>query len=132
MSDTLTLNVGSLDSIETQLPFPYFTAGFCSPDKLQLQEDNLGEILTGEQIYNTDYTFDLNLDHQHYCSKLCLLKLDKSKIKYMIWFIQNNYFSTWYLDSLPAALNKRTIENNKDYLIYNNEIPLGEVILVPP
>jgi len=51
----VTLKVNKLDSIKTQLPFDYYSLNFCPPDKLKPENENLGEILSGDVIENSVY-----------------------------------------------------------------------------
>jgi hypothetical protein len=49
---------GKLSSMQTQVSFPYYSLGFCHPNKSNIsltQKENLGEALTGDLIQQTEY-----------------------------------------------------------------------------
>lgn len=49
--------VNSLTSIETELPYSYYSLPFCKPDRIGKDSENLGELLMGDRIENSPYKF---------------------------------------------------------------------------
>jgi transmembrane 9 superfamily protein 2/4 len=50
------LKVNKVDSVHTQLPYKYYSLPFCKPKGgIQDKAENLGEILLGDRIENSDY-----------------------------------------------------------------------------
>jgi transmembrane 9 superfamily protein 2/4 len=49
------IKVNKLDSVVTQVPFDYYSLPFCQPGKIEEAAENLGEILSGDKIENSDY-----------------------------------------------------------------------------
>ena len=69
---SLTIKVGKVDSIKTQLPFSYFYLPTCGKHSKK-ETQSLGEILSGESIYVIDY--EANLLKNEYCKILCYKNL---------------------------------------------------------
>ena len=44
-----------MDSIKTQIPFAYYALPFCAPDMIEQSAENLGEVLSGDVIQNSNY-----------------------------------------------------------------------------
>lgn len=61
VGDQLSGKVNSLTSIDTEIPFGYYTLPFCKPlEGIKDNAENLGELLMGDQIENSPYRFMLN------------------------------------------------------------------------
>ncbi|MBN8157104.1 transmembrane 9 family protein, partial [Vibrio vulnificus] len=55
------VKVNSLTSIETELPFNYYSLPYCKPiGGIKKSAENLGELLMGDQIDNSPYRFRMN------------------------------------------------------------------------
>lgn len=55
--------VNSLTSIETELPFSYYSLPYCTPPGgIKKSAENLGELLMGDQIDNSPYRFPMNIN----------------------------------------------------------------------
>ncbi|GMP66369.1 hypothetical protein CsSME_00026752 [Camellia sinensis var. sinensis] len=55
--------VNSLTSIETELPFSYYTLPYCkTTGGIKNSAKNLGELLMGDQIDNSPYRFRMNIN----------------------------------------------------------------------
>ncbi|KAL4612029.1 hypothetical protein ACB092_08G169300 [Castanea dentata] len=55
--------VNSLTSIETELPFSYYSLPYCQPlEGIKKNAENLGELLMGDQIDNSPYRFQMNVN----------------------------------------------------------------------
>jgi transmembrane 9 superfamily protein 2/4 len=50
------LKVNKLTSVHTQLPYLYYSLPFCTPKKIIDSAENLGEILRGDRIENSEYS----------------------------------------------------------------------------
>jgi len=118
---TIQLTVGSMNSIETQIPFDYYYINICRPETLVLEPDNLGEILTGDRSYYTKYEFKVG--ETEYCQDVCVKKITYLDINLMHWMIKRNYTVNWYVDKLPAGLKNEMGE--KVDVHYLSGIPLG-------
>jgi hypothetical protein len=53
--DELKVKVNKLTSIRTQLPYEYYSLGYCSPPVIENSAENLGEVLRGDRIENSPY-----------------------------------------------------------------------------
>ena len=56
--------VNKIWSAKTQLPFNYYSLPFCKPEKIETERENLGQILVGDRIQNSDYTVG-------WCARAC-------------------------------------------------------------
>ncbi|KAG0486578.1 hypothetical protein HPP92_008673 [Vanilla planifolia] len=58
IGDDLFVKVNSITSIDTEMPFGYYSLPFCRPpDGIKDSAENLGEILMGDRIENSPYRF---------------------------------------------------------------------------
>jgi transmembrane 9 superfamily protein 2/4 len=118
---TIQLAVGSLNSIKTQIPFDYYYLDICPPEKLVLEPDNLGEILTGDRSYYSKYQFKIG--QNEYCQELCVKKINTVDVNLFKWMINRNYTVNWYADKLPAGLK---FENEEKVDVhYLSGVPIG-------
>ena len=53
--DPLKVKVNKLTSIKTQLPYEYYSVPFCKPSNIVNMAENLGEVLRGDRIENSEY-----------------------------------------------------------------------------
>ena len=61
--DKIYAKVNSLTSIETELPFSYYSLPYCKPlGGIKKSAENLGELLMGDQIDNSPYRFQMNVN----------------------------------------------------------------------
>ena len=122
----INIEVGKLSSNNYIIPFSYTNLKICNVKRLEKVEDNLGEILTGEDLYISDYTAKIN--ENKYCAILCNNQFTRQDIRRIKKLIDRKYFTNWYVDKLPAGLinynyNKKTTKVNYFY-----GIPLGKKI----
>ena len=125
LNSELEIQAGALSSIDGIIPFSYAKLKICDPNKITKIEDTLGEILTGERIFNTGYYAKTGNDS--FCQILCLNQFDQESLNLIKRLIKGNYFINWYLDKLPAGIltyNKETQETSIDYF---KGIPLGYI-----
>ncbi|KAK8914479.1 hypothetical protein KSP39_PZI024258 [Platanthera zijinensis] len=58
IGDPLSVKVNSLTSIDTEIPFGYYSLPFCRPSEgIKDSAENLGELLMGDRIENSPYRF---------------------------------------------------------------------------
>ncbi|OEL37321.1 Transmembrane 9 superfamily member 12 [Dichanthelium oligosanthes] len=100
--------VNSLTSIETELPFSYYSLPYCRPeDGIKKSAENLGELLMGDQIDNSPYRFHVNVSESLY---LCTSNpLDEADVKLLKQRSRDLYQVNMILDNLPV---RRFTEQN--------------------
>ena len=55
------MKVNSLTSIDTEMPFSYYSLPFCKPlEGVKDSAENLGELLMGDRIENSPYKFKMH------------------------------------------------------------------------
>ena len=113
--EPLSIQAGALSSRRGIIPYGYTRLKICDSQKVIKAEDTLGEILTGEVLYTTDYIANTNEDS--YCQTLCYNKK----------LIKRRYFTNWIVDKLPAGLILYNKETKQTSLKYFNGIPLGYI-----
>ena len=67
--EVVKLQVNKLTSTKTQLPYEYYMLPFCRPDTLETVAENLGEVLRGDKIMNSNY--ELKMGVEETCKILC-------------------------------------------------------------
>ncbi|CAO2040889.1 unnamed protein product [Urochloa humidicola] len=100
--------VNSLTSIETELPFSYYSLPYCRPkDGIKKSAENLGELLMGDQIDNSPYHFRVNVNESLY---LCTTDpLGEADVKLLKQRSHDLYQVNMILDNLPV---RRFTEQN--------------------
>ncbi|KAL0008708.1 hypothetical protein SO802_010210 [Lithocarpus litseifolius] len=129
--DSIFAKVNSLTSIETELPFNYYSLPYCQPPEgIKKSAENLGELLMGDQIDNSPYRFRMNVNETVY---LCTTPpLKENEVKLLKQRTRDLYQVNMILDNLPAMRFSRqndvsiqwtgypvgfTQNNNEDYII---------------
>ncbi|ERN19059.1 hypothetical protein AMTR_s00061p00090590 [Amborella trichopoda] len=99
--DDLLVKVNSLTSIETELPFSYYSLPYCTPQKgVKKSAENLGELLMGDQIDNSPYRFRMSKNESIF---LCTTKpLTEHEVKVLKQRTHDLYQVNVILDNLPA------------------------------
>ena len=65
------LKVNKMTSPRTQLPYAYYSLPFCKPQKIEDVRENLGEMLAGDKLENSQYLVRLApLDVPNACRSL--------------------------------------------------------------
>lgn len=60
VGDQLSVKVNSLTSIDTEIPYKYYSLPFCKPlEGVKDSAENLGELLMGDRIENSPYRFKM-------------------------------------------------------------------------
>lgn len=115
------LKVNKLTSVKTQLPYRYYFLPYCEPSEIHIAAENLGEVLLGDSIENSDYDIKMNVNTT--CSYLCKRDLtpeNKQRLKRMI---DDEYQVNWLVDNLPAAM--RYYRRGDESYSYMNGFPVG-------
>lgn len=99
--DEIYAKVNSLTSIETELPFSYYSFPYCKPvGGVKKSAENLGELLMGDQIDNSPYRFRMNVNESLY---LCTTNpLNADEVKLMKQRTRDLYQVNMILDNLPV------------------------------
>ncbi|ERN19807.1 hypothetical protein AMTRI_Chr05g61130 [Amborella trichopoda] len=113
--DLLQVKVNKLSSTKTQLPYDYYFLNYCKPDKIMNSAENLGEVLRGDRIENSVYTFRMR--ELESCKIGCIIKLDRESTKNFKEKIDDEYRVNMILDNLPVAvlLQKRDGSQSSTY-----------------
>ena len=121
--EPLSIQAGSLSSRRGIIPYGYTKLNICNSQKVVKAEDTLGEILTGEVLYTTDYIANTNEDE--FCQVLCYNTFSEKTVNVIKKLIRRRYFTNWIVDKLPAGLILYNPETKQTSLKYFNGIPLG-------
>ncbi|KAK8664373.1 hypothetical protein V6N13_084166 [Hibiscus sabdariffa] len=100
--DPLYVKVNKLSSTKTQLPYDHYYLDYCKPDKIVNNAENLGEVLRGDRIENSVYTFEMREDQP--CKVVCRKKLNAESAKKFKEKIDDEYRVNMILDNLPVAV----------------------------
>ncbi|KAJ4952259.1 hypothetical protein NE237_029091 [Protea cynaroides] len=102
VGDQLSVKVNSLTSIETEMPFSYYSLPFCKPPEgVKDSAENLGELLMGDRIENSPYRFRMYTNKTEIFScKTDPLSVDDYKL--LTKRIDEMYQVNLILDNLPA------------------------------
>jgi|UniRef100_A0A804LTC5 transmembrane 9 superfamily member 2/4 len=130
--EVISAKVNSLTSIETELPFSYYSLPYCKPlDGVKKSAENLGEILMGDQIDNSPYRFQVNVNESVF---LCTTDpLTKEQAELLKRRARDLYQVNMVLDNLPVMrftkqnvviiqwtgfpVGYNSIGSNEDYII---------------
>ena len=121
--DPISLLVDTVDSFHTQMPYDYYYLKFCKPNKISEEDENIGQVLAGEKIESTPYKILMNKKETF--SELCEKELDDDDRSKFKWMIENEYYSNWMLDSLPAGYRVTQTTTKTNYISYISGIPIG-------
>ncbi|XP_074579238.1 transmembrane 9 superfamily member 12-like [Curcuma longa] len=99
--ESITVKVNSLTSIETELPYSYYSLPYCHPQGgIKKSAENLGELLMGDQIDNSPYRFRVNVNESLY---LCTTNaLNEHEVKLLKQRTHDLYQVNMILDNLPV------------------------------
>lgn len=100
-NEKVALKVNNLNSVETQLPYEHYSVAYCKPDEVAEVSENLGEIMSGERIFNSAY--DIHIKKDEACKLLCTKELTTEELAGFESKIRENYNVHWVLDNLPVA-----------------------------
>ncbi|XP_031284832.1 transmembrane 9 superfamily member 11-like [Pistacia vera] len=121
VGDALSVKVNSITSIDTEMPFSYYSLPFCKPQEgVKDSAENLGELLMGDRIENSPYRFKMYTNE----SDIFLCKTDplsKDNFDLLKKRIDEMYQVNLILDNLPAIRYTK-----KDgYLLWWTGFPVG-------
>ena len=119
----LSIQAGPLSSKMAIIPYGYPDLNICSSKKIKRMEDTLGEILTGDSYYSTEYLAKTNIDS--FCNVLCYNEFSEKDVNFIEKLIRRRYFSNWVVDKLPAGLIVYNERIKQTRLKYFDGIPLG-------
>ncbi|ORX82844.1 hypothetical protein K493DRAFT_360515 [Basidiobolus meristosporus CBS 931.73] len=123
-NDNIPLYVNKVFSDKTQLPHAYHDLPFVCPNPdAKRSMLNLGEILSGDRIYNSEYK--LHFGENTECNRLCTLQITAEDAKTAQEMIRDDYRVEWIVDDLPSAAPYHTVENTKK--MYEAGFHLGQV-----
>ncbi|KAJ8470951.1 hypothetical protein OPV22_025294 [Ensete ventricosum] len=100
--DELQVKVNKLSSTKTQLPYDYYFLDYCKPSNIMNSAENLGEVLRGDRIENSVYSFKMRRDES--CKVVCRTKLTSEAAKNFKEKIDDEYRVNMILDNLPVAV----------------------------
>ncbi|WCJ30052.1 Transmembrane 9 superfamily member 11 [Euphorbia peplus] len=102
VGESLSVKVNSITSIDTEMPFSYYSLPFCKPKEgVKDSAENLGELLMGDRIENSPYKFKMHVNE----SEIFLCKSDPlsaDSYKLLKKRIDEMYQVNLILDNLPA------------------------------
>ena len=122
-NDTLKIGIGQLKSVITHLPFKPEYPGLFDLKGNKKINDNLGEIISGNKI--TESNYEVVLNKNEYCKKLNTVKLSTKNSERVKWLINHDYSNSFFLDKLPSARGYYDEISKEYYTIYQGGIPLG-------
>jgi len=99
--DELELKVARIDSVKTQMPFPYYELPFCQPEERVHATQQLGASLRGDRIELSPYK--LNFERDEACKILCKQTYSEDEMKKFTDKVQDGYRAYWLVDNLPVA-----------------------------
>ena len=106
--DEINVKVIKLDSVKTQLPYDYYSLPFCKPEGGIVEVDeNLGEVLSGDQIENSPY--NVLMKQPETCKVLCVKDYTDEEFALFADKIEDEYRVNWLLDNIPAATKYYTV-----------------------
>eukprot|EP00927_Polykrikos_kofoidii_P053217 TRINITY_DN4747_c0_g5_i1.p1 TRINITY_DN4747_c0_g5~~TRINITY_DN4747_c0_g5_i1.p1 ORF type:complete len:616 (-),score=50.12 TRINITY_DN4747_c0_g5_i1:384-2231(-) len=105
--DIVELKVNKLTSSQTQLPYDFYDLPFCRPREVVANNENLGEILAGDKIQNSDY--NIRMRENMTCKPLCKVPLTPSHVSQFTQMIDEGYMVNWMVDNLPGATRTRSV-----------------------
>lgn len=102
VGDDLSVKVNSITSIDTEMPFSYYSLPFCKPQGgVKDSAENLGELLMGDRIENSPYLFKMYKNQTDVF--LCQTDpLTDDQFKTLKERIDEMYQVNLILDNLPA------------------------------
>ena len=82
-------------------PYEYYLLPFCQPDVMETVAENLGEVLRGDKIMNSNY--ELKMGVEETCKVLCKKDLTASEAKEFSQRIEEDYRVHWVMDNLVSG-----------------------------
>ncbi|KAI9887311.1 MAG: hypothetical protein M1823_000905 [Watsoniomyces obsoletus] len=118
------LYVNKVYSDNTQLQYAYYDLPFVCPPSGRRHADsslvsghsislNLGEVLRGDRIRNSDYELSMGTDQE--CRFLCRHEVDRRGLQRARELIGKGYVAEWIVDNLPGATTFQTVDKKRKY-----------------
>lgn len=120
--EIIDIQAGSLSSKTAVIPFGYNQLKICN-SHIDEKIYTLGEILTGEELFNTDYYANINVNKS--CEVICSNTFSEDNVNSLKKLIKREYNSNWYIDNLPAGLLSYDLVKKEKNIDYFQGIPLG-------
>ncbi|KAJ8564465.1 hypothetical protein K7X08_000925 [Anisodus acutangulus] len=120
--DYLHVKVNKLSSTKTQLPYDYYFLAYCKPPRVSNSAENLGEVLRGDRIENSVYTFMMRKTES--CKVACRIQLDVESAKNFKDKIAEDYLVNMILDNLPVAVPRQKLDRTGEK-IYERGFQVG-------
>ncbi|KAI3443636.1 hypothetical protein Pfo_000301 [Paulownia fortunei] len=137
--EALEVKVNKLSSTKTQLPYDYYFLSYCKPPKIRNGAENLGEVLRGDRIENSVYSFSMREPQS--CKVACQVKITAASAKNFKKKINDDYrvnildsrsdvcqslllFAFRILDNLPVAVLWQR-KDGSDRKIYERGFRVG-------
>ena len=116
------VQVNVLTSVNTHLPFDYYSLPACYPQqKLKGEPENLGEILMGDRIKPSPYE-KIHVKEDVECQILCdPIAVDEKRRNKLHTLIKEDYSLNLIMDGLPMATE------NPEARVFTVGVPLGVV-----
>ena len=92
-------------------PYEYYLLPFCQPDVMETVAENLGEVLRGDKIMNSNY--ELKMGVEETCKVLCKKDLTASEAKEFSQRIEEDY--RVLLRQIVASVDKGEPAPTMDY-----------------
>lgn len=122
--EQIPLYVNKVTSDQTQLPYEYGELPFvCRPKQERHVGLNLGEVLGGDRISESEYAIQMGIPTQ--CETLCEVTVDQAGLEMAHELVSNDYVVEWIVDNLPGATAFIAKENEGRY--YAAGFPLGSI-----
>ncbi|KAL7097154.1 hypothetical protein ACP275_10G125600 [Erythranthe tilingii] len=121
IGDYLNMKVNSLTSIDTEIPYSYYSLPYCLPQGgIKDSAENLGELLMGDRIENSPYRFKMYTNETDIF--LCQTKpLSADEFKLLKKRIDEMYQVNVILDNLPAIRYTK----KEDFMLRWTGYPVG-------
>lgn len=126
------IKVNDLESPKTAVNYDFYSLPFCAPDQIEAVSENLGEILSGDDIQNS--AFELSMLQPESCKILCRKNYTTEQVEQFKKYINEDYKVNWIVDNLPAATKYITTTNpnsveDADYTEhYDKGFPMGLIV----
>lgn len=131
--ENIPLLVNKVYSDNTQLQYAYFELPFVCPPSGNKHNGspfasghsvslNLGEVLRGDRIKNSDLHVDMGQDIE--CEYLCDRVVSRQDVQWAQQLIDDDYVTEWILDNLPSATSFVTVDRSRKY--YATGFKMGE------
>ncbi|RNA20881.1 Transmembrane 9 superfamily member 4 [Brachionus plicatilis] len=121
--DPVEVKAVKMTSTKTQLPYEYYNLPIhCRPQSgIEYKSENLGEILRGDRIVNTD--FSIKMETNEKCRILCSdIELNEDQTKQVIKRIENAYHVHLLVDNLPCATKFQLLESKEEQYEHGYQI----------